>query len=856
MTNDTLNLGGDTLEITGTAGFNGGLITNGVCYPQATGLLSFAGTTFGAEVKAKGQIKLNGSTFNSTAYFEHIGSAAGTGTGGNTFNGPTTLKNTGTSVFKIASTYNDTFNDDVIIANAGASGAAAIQISGGANCYFNGNMTISATTVSGLTFGVLNGATYLASGKTISIGSAGLVGTLLLKNFTQYGNTAQTLSFSGVFNMVNSTFNGNLTVTATNNLLSTSSFHGQCSFTKTGSSTDIAAGGNHFYENVTFTNNATNTAAMRMASTNGDIFEKDITCNTTTGYIQLAYADTTDIYGSISINNTKANFNSGTGYTRFVGGTSQTLNGSANYSFGKLLMNKTSSGITCNKSVTIDSLLNLTSGILYTDTINYLTIKNGVVVSGGSSASYIDGPVKKIGNTAFEFPVGKNGRYMKFGISSTSNPANQFIAEYFDQGQLLGDSVTGGITGICSNEYWKLTGGVSGQTYTVSLSWDMSSRNLQSNSNKVVSAWNGASWINKGTSSINGSSLNGSIMSSTSGNENYFTIAGIGNVMNLDSISISGNFEEFGILCGGNISSVDTVLVFGSIGAYGTVGSKVLGDSVFQLNHAKYTAAISDFYSVLEQVNTLSYDSTLILNNDFHLITAGKYLITGADTLDGELFLDGDSTDKFILICNQDVYLSYKFIIRHKDVRPKNIIFILTSNSTLAEGFNYRGILFGQNFNIDNLLGGRCQLISPSGLNIENTSNNLFGVLSSYTRISMLLPYTCTSQATICNLIKNSGFENGVMPLGTNGITDYYCDCWSAESFADNTCTIGNQNTPDYLDVNGAVSGPVPCQNLPGWTGIPINHVGSSTNVRTVGSENHIHVLDGEEAEGEIDGNF
>lgn len=225
MTNDTLNLGGDTLEITGTAGFNGGLITNGVCYPQATGLLSFAGTTFGAEVKAKGQIKLNGSTFNSTAYFEHIGSAAGTGTGGNTYNGPTTLKNTGRSVFKIASTYNDTFNDDVIIANAGASGAAAIQISGGANCYFNGNMTVSATTVTGLTFGVVNGATYLASGKTISIGSAGLVGTLLLKNFTQYGNTAQSLSFSGVFNVVNSTFNGNLTVTATNNLLSTSSFH-------------------------------------------------------------------------------------------------------------------------------------------------------------------------------------------------------------------------------------------------------------------------------------------------------------------------------------------------------------------------------------------------------------------------------------------------------------------------------------------------------------------------------------------------------------------------------------------------------------------------------------------------------
>jgi hypothetical protein len=286
ITNDTLDLGGDTLEITTSAGFNGGHIINGVCYPQATGLLSFAGTTFGAEVKAKGQIKLNGSTFNSTAYFEHTGSAAGTGSGGNTFNGTTTLKNAGTSAFRLAGSANDTFNGDVTVISAAASGSGSMQLSAGGTSYFNGNIVVNSTSVFGISFSSAGaGSSVLASGKTISIGGSGFVGTLLLRNFTQIGTTAQSLTFNGILNIMNSEFNAALTSSSSNLLLTGNSFHGVCSFTKTGISSDYSAGGNHFYQGLTIQNNVTNTAIIRMASTNGDIYEGDVTLNTNTGFI-------------------------------------------------------------------------------------------------------------------------------------------------------------------------------------------------------------------------------------------------------------------------------------------------------------------------------------------------------------------------------------------------------------------------------------------------------------------------------------------------------------------------------------------------------------------------------------------
>src|SRR6185369_8956212 len=71
-----------------------------------------------------------------------------------------------------------------------------------------------------------------------------------------------------------------------------------------------------------------------------------------------------------------------------------------------------------------------TSGLLNTSS-NLLTLNAGSSVSGASDLSFATGPVKKIGNTAFTFPIGKSGSgYHAIGISAPGSATDAFTAEY------------------------------------------------------------------------------------------------------------------------------------------------------------------------------------------------------------------------------------------------------------------------------------------------------------------------------------------------------------------------------------------------------------------------------------------
>ncbi len=529
MTNDTLNLGGDTLEITTSAGFNGGHIINGVCYPQATGLLSFAGTTFGAEVKAKGQIKLNGSTFNSTAYFEHTGSAAGTGSGGNTFNGTTTLKNAGTSTFQLAGSSNDTFNGNLTVINASPSGSANMQLSHGATSYFNGNVEVSSSVSYGVSFsGAGNGSSYLASGKTLSIGSGGFTGTLLIRNFNQDGSTAQTLSLSGILNIMNSDFEGALTATTGNLLLTGNSFHGNCTFTKTTNSNDYSAGGNHFYGTLSLTNSVTNTATVRFASTDGDIYDGDVTLNTSTGNIQFAYSDTSEFKRNISKNSSKITFNNSTGYLLCSGSFEQSFSGTTDYVIGKLIINKSSGIITLQKALTVDSILTLMSGILFTDSINLITLKAGSVSDGGSTTSYIDGVVAKIGNSAFTFPVGSNGEYYPVLISGQTSTTDKFICRYYSVGQSIDTLIDTSLNYISQCRYWYLNRLVGTSKVKATFPWNWNDCELNNPDQMRIAKWDSSIWKNLDSISYTGNFESAAISPNDSLSRfGYFTFASI-----------------------------------------------------------------------------------------------------------------------------------------------------------------------------------------------------------------------------------------------------------------------------------------------------------------------------------------
>ncbi len=116
--------------------------------------------------------------------------------------------------------------------------------------------------------------------------------------------------------------------------------------------------------------------------------------------------DTLEAQGSIVWKNSSANsiFNA---VVKLTGSNAQTISGTAVLPLSKVILSKTSGDITLLKSVNISSNIKFSSGYLISDATNLLIIKHGATISSASNNSFVKGPVKKIGNSAFTFPVGK-----------------------------------------------------------------------------------------------------------------------------------------------------------------------------------------------------------------------------------------------------------------------------------------------------------------------------------------------------------------------------------------------------------------------------------------------------------------
>src|SRR6202007_2140079 len=105
-------------------------------------------------------------------------------------------------------------------------------------------------------------------------------------------------------------------------------------------------------------------------------------------------------------------------------------NGS-NLSLRNLRIHKATSVATISlaSACTIRGYLKLDTGIIVTDTVHILSFNAGSSTTGVNDSSFVSGPVKKIGNTAFTFPLGKHSNSQIFGISAPSNSTDAFQAE-------------------------------------------------------------------------------------------------------------------------------------------------------------------------------------------------------------------------------------------------------------------------------------------------------------------------------------------------------------------------------------------------------------------------------------------
>jgi len=227
-------------------------------------------------------IYFNGCTFQGMVNSTKTGTGSNAGIGGNVFQGNTTLTNAGTGYLILGNGTPDTWNSDVAFNSIGSSYIGLGWNSAGN--IFNGNITVSsAGSSTGIQFSPNAAATTtLSAGNTIQVGAGGFSsGTLLLKNFTQTGNTAINLNLTGATTLIQvgpaSAIGGDFTVVSPRILVNGAVYSGTATLTKTGVTGEWSSGGNTF--NSTLTVNQSGGGYFGFANGAPDIYNGDVYAN-------------------------------------------------------------------------------------------------------------------------------------------------------------------------------------------------------------------------------------------------------------------------------------------------------------------------------------------------------------------------------------------------------------------------------------------------------------------------------------------------------------------------------------------------------------------------------------------------
>ncbi|MBK6641731.1 MAG: hypothetical protein IPG39_11065 [Bacteroidetes bacterium] len=278
------------------------------------------------------------------------------------------------------------------------------------------------------------------------------------------------------------------------------------------------------FNGATTISNTGASGRIRMATVTGDTYNAEATFNSTGQDVQIAYSGDNTFAGNITINSNKVVFNTNTGKVTFTGTNNQTLNGSYNYPFKKLAINKTSGTVTANTTLSVDDSLIFIQGNLITTSTNLLTMKHSSTATGASNSSFVNGPVKKVGNSSFLFPIGSSNIYQPMAISAPGTTNSAFIGQYLVDSMLVNTSSRDTTLGyIYRDRYWNLIRETGSSNVYVTLSWQENHPIIDSNI--VVVSWNGTKWIDIGKNQIIGSKLNGNTQSAVvATNYNEFSI--------------------------------------------------------------------------------------------------------------------------------------------------------------------------------------------------------------------------------------------------------------------------------------------------------------------------------------------
>jgi hypothetical protein len=259
-----------------------------------------------------------------------------------------------------------------------------------------------------------------------------------------------------------------------------------------------------------------------------------------------------------------------------------------NFSYAIINKSVASADLTLNCPVGITNELTLQSGTITSTNTNLLVMYDnstvvgmnyGTLTSGGSDNSFVNGPMKKIGNDAFVFPVGKLyasnplggspvGGHRLIAMSAPANTTDEFTAQFYvSNANLVGPIVAPAapqLVWVSRCEYWRLEKNTpAAATVNVTLSW-----NASSNCN-VSYVTNLSSLVIAGNTSTN---YNATSYVTGSGNWNRYGATSTTGATGAGTITWNG-VNAFGPFALGSINANDNPLPF-ELNAFRATGKK------------------------------------------------------------------------------------------------------------------------------------------------------------------------------------------------------------------------------------------------------------------------------------------
>ncbi|OHX65104.1 T9SS type A sorting domain-containing protein [Flammeovirga pacifica] len=458
--------------------------------------------------------------------------------GSGTFHQSATFNNEGTnnkSEIIVGESGSFIFNGDVTLTNNSTATNAWIEVSknSGTSVTFNGDITLENTESSSgyIQFGAQGGTTTLADTQKIQIAgdlASNYQTDLHLYNFTQTGTTAQTLQIAnGVIDLSSASFDGEVTFEAPQIKLGDNVFNAAAILTQNGTE-DVYSKGNNTFNGITQIIN-TGTGTFRTGNNSGNVYNDQVTYETTTGTIEETSVSKTVYKGDVILNtNGQVELGRGaSGVIEFSGVADQKIedaSGNSSAIISHLIVN-TGGDLHILSPTTIKNSIDFTNGIVQTDAFNVFQLNNGGTVSNASDLSHVNGPITKVGADAIIFPIGDGNAYHPMGISNPPGTNSSFVAEYFVGSSNLSNKEVG-IENVSTCEYWKLTN-AQNHAVEVSLLWDDCSE-INDYSTLAIGKYDGSEWKNYGNAGIASDeaakrAISGTTLSSLDEGANFIT---------------------------------------------------------------------------------------------------------------------------------------------------------------------------------------------------------------------------------------------------------------------------------------------------------------------------------------------